>query len=91
MIGDKGYHGDGIYSEDLGDMIKTWTPREHGEHLIYYGPRELWDFLVSLRKYGWLNDDMLERLRALPTPEEKIADDLGGLENSTDEEEDSEA
>lgn len=65
-------------------MIKTWTPREMGVHEIYYEPPVLWSFLVWLRRIGWLNDEMLEKLRAQPTPEERKADDLGGLEGGED-------
>lgn len=85
MKNDQGYHGDGVYSEDVGQMIKVWTPRESGNHIIYFESAVLWLFLVWLRTIGWLNDDTLERLKAMPTPEEREADDLGGLQDSTDE------
>ena len=61
-------------------MIKTWTPREMGVHEIYYEPSVLWNFLQWLRRIGWLDDEMLERLRAQPTPEEREGDDLAGLQ-----------
>ena len=86
MSEEQEYHGDGVYSEDVGNMIKTWTPRESGVDIIYYEPAVLWNFLQWLRRIGWLNDEMLEKLKLHPTPKEREEDDLGGLSTNKEEE-----
>lgn len=64
--------GDGIYLDDLGHMIRTSTPREFGVHEIFYGPAELWEFLVWCIRHGWLTKEAVETLLTrFPAEEEK--------------------
>jgi hypothetical protein len=73
---------DGIYAHDLHHQIKLHTPRENGDHIIYFDCENLWEFLIWLRLRGWLSDEALERLKTHPAgPEELKEDDLGGLED----------
>ena len=73
---------DGIYAHDFRHQIKLHTPRENGDHIIYFDNANLWEFLRWLRFRGWLPDEAIEQLRAYTPdgPEELKGDDLGGLE-----------
>jgi hypothetical protein len=63
--------GDGIYFDDLGDMIRTSTPRAFAVHEIFYGPTELWQFLLACIRTGWLNRKGLEELLSRCPEEEE--------------------
>ena len=54
MPKDQEYIGDGVYAAIEADMVKLHTPREHGEHFIYLGTRELDTFLGWLMRIGFL-------------------------------------